>query len=170
MGISLGLQEYGYALFRNTEYCEGQVKSLKKHIDVEAKCQAFEEQVDRIIEQELPTQIVWEKPTHSHQQTKRFRALEQTLLRLVRKHKFLNKNYTGDAVKAICSGRGQKPNRENLCRHLATVYPALAVDLRPYQAGNGHGWKYWLHLFNAVGVVHTHLHQEQAKLSTATYT
>ena len=166
LGIDIHSREYGYAVFESESYSYGAVKSLRGCATTQDKCDSIYKQLETIIQREQPHMLVWEQPTPPYQLTEKLQALQRAIMLVAAENKTPYKLYQPIQVREICSATGQRPTRQNMCQNLACVYPCLEDNLHSREKKST--WRYWLHLFNAVAVVHTHL--EKSKYQQTTFT
>ena len=161
LGIDVGSREYGYAVFKYGNYDHGRVVSLKGHKTTEEKCAAISKRLSTVILREQPCMIVWRRLIRPYQGTLRLQALENAMFLLAAHNRIPTKRYAASTIKQTCSPCQKQQTKNDICVHLSRLYPSLHQHLHPYTASASPKWKYWIHLFNAVAVVHTH--QQHAK-------
>ena len=163
LGIDVHSREYGYAVFEGNSFSYGEVKLIKSHKTTKDKCNLIHKQLATVILREQPSLILWEQLTLPYQRTPRLQAILNTILLIAIRNRIQFQSYSPSEVKGVCTAPGQEPTRQNMCRYLANHYPYLKERLQPYEPNRDNGWKYWLHLFNAIAVVHTHLERTKHK-------
>lgn len=161
LGVNPGTREFGYAIVKHGHYRQGGVVTIKHHKAVEKKKAALSKNLTLIILREQPQLIVWPDLSDSNLHSEGVRALQDALIILAVRNRIPSYKHPASTIRMNCVEQGQTTTRENLCKHLAEVYPELQRHLHAYEPYNNPKWKYWFHLFNAVGAIHTHLEQRK---------
>lgn len=159
LAIDPGSREMGLAVMKNEELYYYAVKNLKEYRPESVLKKGVREYLGQLIDDFIIEEVVVENGWFSQEKSPLFRAVFKTIEEVAGHKKVPYYTYAPKTIRKFVCGDG-KATKRRAAVALAKRYPELQMYLtQDYRYKE----KYWLNVYDAVGVGVTHIAQSIAK-------